>query len=319
MEQSPPDSTETAGKRYRRLRAVLAADVENFGGHVSVNETITLDALLVTRRIAREELAIHGGWLFGMPGDGIFALFESAVSAVQCAMETQARLAAIPQLDMIKLRVGIHLGEVLFQDDLPFGEPLVIAARLESLAEPGGILVSAAVMEAVAPRISVFFLERGVFSLKHSPRRVTTYSVLPPATADDPSISFIKEETLDQTVLTVRPKRLEPGTQPAAPAAPRGEPPALSLPKAAQLVVPNSRPEHETARSGIQDSAAIDEITQILMMHLGPVAPLLVKRFAAKLSDPIDLIRTLAEEIPAGAERTRFVAHARQAIVQLRR
>ncbi|WP_181708246.1 adenylate/guanylate cyclase domain-containing protein [Chthonobacter rhizosphaerae] len=158
----------------------MAADVANFGGLVSVDETSTLEALWVTRRIAREELAIHGGWLFGLPGDGIFALFESAVDAVRCALETQARLAAAPGLDALRLRVGVHLGEVLFQDDLPFGEALVIASRLESLADPGGILVSAAVMEAVAPRISADFTERGVVGLKHSPRRVAIFSVSTP-------------------------------------------------------------------------------------------------------------------------------------------
>ncbi|WP_075216493.1 adenylate/guanylate cyclase domain-containing protein [Mongoliimonas terrestris] len=162
----------------------MAADVANFGGLVSVDETSTLEALWTTRRIAREQLAVHGGWLFGLPGDGIFALFESAVDAVRCALDTQVRLAAAPGLDALRLRVGVHLGEVLFQDDLPFGEALVIAARLESLAEPGGILISSAVMEAVAPRISADFAERGVISLKHSPRRVATFSVAVPR-ADD--------------------------------------------------------------------------------------------------------------------------------------
>ena len=75
------------------------------------------------------------------------------------------------------MRIGVHLGEVLFQDDLPFGESLVIAARLESLAEPGGVLVSSAVMDAVASRISATFEEMGVRSLKHSPRRIATFSV----------------------------------------------------------------------------------------------------------------------------------------------
>ena len=154
MDNLAPDAPQPSGKRVRRLRAVFAADMANFGGLVSVDETNTLDALWATRRIAREELAAHGGWLFGMPGDGLFALFESAVDAVRCALETQARLAAMTKFDAVRLRIGIHLGDVLFQDDLPFGETLVIAARLESLADPGGILVSAAVMEAVAPRIS---------------------------------------------------------------------------------------------------------------------------------------------------------------------
>ena len=168
-------ATPPGAARRRRLRAVFAADAADFGGLVQSDETGTLQDLWRTRRLAREELDANGGWLFGMPGDGIFALFESAVDAVRCALLTQSRLAA--QTNVLRLRIGVHLGEVLFQDDLPFGEALIIAARLESLAEPGGILVSAAVMDAVAPRISATFERCGVKSLKHSTRRITTFSV----------------------------------------------------------------------------------------------------------------------------------------------
>ena len=68
----------------------------------------------------------------------------------------------MPELYAFKMRIGVHLGEVLFQDELPYGEALVIASRLESLAEPGGILVSASVMDAVASRIAATFIESGV-------------------------------------------------------------------------------------------------------------------------------------------------------------
>jgi class 3 adenylate cyclase len=161
----------------RRLRAVFAADVVDFAGHVSASETRTLANLLDTRRIARKALDAHGGWLFGMPGDGIFALFESAVEAVRCAVDTQAGMAAIAGPNALQLRIGIHMGEVLFQDDQPFGEALVIAARLESLAQPGGILVSGAVFDAVSQRSGASFDYCGSRRLKHIPRPVVTYSV----------------------------------------------------------------------------------------------------------------------------------------------
>jgi class 3 adenylate cyclase len=178
--EKAPDAAAPGRERRRRLRAVFAADAANFGGLVSVDETKTLDSLWTTRRIATQELGKHGGWLFGMPGDGIFALFESSVDAVRCALDIQGRLAEQPAATILNLRVGIHLGEVLFQDELPFGEALVIAARLEGLAEPGGILVSQSVMEAVAPRIQAVFVDQGVRSLKHSPRQIKTYTVHPP-------------------------------------------------------------------------------------------------------------------------------------------
>jgi hypothetical protein len=151
--------------------------VVNYGGLIAADETRTIDELQRTRRIACDALHANGGWLFGMPGDGIFALFESAIDAVRCALVTQARLAATSASSKMQLRIGVHLGEVLFQDDQPFGEALVIAARLESLADPGGILVSEAVMQTVASRVAATFEPCGIRSLKHIPRRIATFSV----------------------------------------------------------------------------------------------------------------------------------------------
>jgi hypothetical protein len=169
--------------------------------------------------------------LFGLPGDGIFALFESTVDAVRCALRIQARLAESPKLHAIKLRIGVHLGEVLFQDDLPCGEALVIAARLESLAEPGGILVSASVVDAVAPRIAATFVESGVPTLKHSPRRIETFRVLPPPPPSEPHPA---DALLDRTVAPEFVPPHEPTPRPVlaeASAIPR-------MPKATPLVLP---------------------------------------------------------------------------------
>jgi class 3 adenylate cyclase len=337
MGDSPPDATELSVKRRRRLRAVFAADVANFSGLVSVDETNTMDALWATRRIAREELDSHGGWLFGMPGDGIFALFESAVDAVSCALDTQRRLTATPKLNSLRLRIGVHLGDVLFQEELPFGEALVIAARLESLADPGGILVSAAVMEAVAPRISAAFCERGVFSLKHIPRRVTTFSVSA-TSADTLSETRDVSELLDRTVLSVRPARVEtetpPPPVPPVPAAPiLIEERVVSLPKAAPLVVPPSPNEAPPVRGQgreaprpaaprsdtLQLEACLPELTQVLTRHLGPVAGVLVKRYSADWSDLDELIDALAREIPAETERMQFLNRAHQVVARSRR
>ncbi|QRM27399.1 adenylate/guanylate cyclase domain-containing protein [Microvirga sp. VF16] len=334
MDNLAPDAPQPSGKRIRRLRAVFAADMANFGGLVSVDETNTLDALWATRRIAREELAAHGGWLFGMPGDGIFALFESAVDAVRCALDTQARLTAMTKFDAVRLRIGIHLGDVLFQDDLPFGETLVIAARLESLADPGGILVSAAVMEAVAPRISATFGERGVFDLKHSPRRITTFTVAMPPSATDMNATVSLIEPLDRTVLSVATARMEDRADTPLPSPACPGPQAISLPKAAPLVIPvhpaatsspsddDVAPESLPARSAPLDSTArqacLAELTHTLTTYLGPVAGLLVKRHAANLADLAELVDDLAREIPAKDERLQFLTRAQQIVAQRR-
>jgi class 3 adenylate cyclase len=323
--------------RRRRLRAVFAADIANYGGLMTIDETNTLDALWITRRIAIEELATHGGWLFGLPGDGIFALFESTVDAVRCALCIQSRLSQCPKLYALKLRIGVHLGEVLFQDELPYGEALVIAARLESLAEPGGILISASVMEAVAPRIAATFIENGFPALKHCPRRIETFRVLPPpANEQRPA-----DAPLDRTIAPHRaaPPEPEPQTDPA------GAPKIAPLPKATPLVLPPeiatleqapiatapvvvpSLPAEAPAKSDATteeksikpqaaafDDESLGQIANLLALYLGPVAKMLVRRTAAECADTTQLIRLLAQAIPTEHERVDFLRRTKDTL-----
>jgi class 3 adenylate cyclase len=344
---NPPDSPGPGSPgaiptRRRRLRAVFAADIANFGGLVTIEETRTLDALWATRKLASEELASHGGWLFGLPGDGIFALFESAVDAVRCALRVQARLSESPKMHALKLRIGVHLGDVLFQDELPFGEVLVIASRLESLAEPGGILVSASVMDAVASHIVATFCESGVPRLKHSPRHIETFRVLPPPSASEPRQAAA---LLDRTVAPESASLHGP--------APRAGPDNASaidrLAKATPLVLPTmtlakigspaaAPPSIEPISSKVfssapsetpvtedapvealspratatsLDDASLRRLAQLLTNHLGPMANVLVRRKATESPDAAKLILMLAQAIPTEGERRKFIMQAR--------
>jgi class 3 adenylate cyclase len=318
MGDPPLEKAALEGKRRRRLRAVFAADVANFAGLVSVDETKTLDALWNTRRIATEELATSDGWLFGMPGDGLFALFESAVDAVRCALRTQSRLTAMPSTKALRLRIGVHLGEVLFHDNLPFGEALVIAARLESLAEPGGVLVSSTVKEAVEARISATFSNHAMRELKHIPRLIGTFSVSA-APERDPNATQVAAlhwpRVADHTTVEKHTDAI------SSPVAQMG-----ALPKAASLVLPTDPPLGRPAvdlgpmgapclvDKGEITVAYLAGLTQALMTHLGPVARVLVRRHAANISDPAALIAALVEEIPTEAERREFAARASQVV-----
>ncbi len=221
---SPPiddNTAETQPKRKRRLRAAFAADIANFSGRVSVNETRAFGNLSTVLKIGQEELDRHDGKLIGMPGDGLFALFESAVDAVQCALAIQERLGQETNLGGMKLRIGIHVGDVLFEGDLPFGETLNIAARLESLADPGGILISGTVVDSVSARIQATFEERGVPRLKNIPRRITTYAVHAAERLSDTDLGAPKRPALDSTMHLVG-KKLD---APKAPVQPEPEPP----------------------------------------------------------------------------------------------
>jgi class 3 adenylate cyclase len=185
--------------RRRALRAVFAADVAGFSAQMSVDETQTINALDEVKLIALRQLEEHGGWLFGMPGDGLFALFESAVDAVRCGLAIQKLLALRNDSEAMKLRVGIHLGDVIFHDDAPYGETLNIAARLESAAEPGSILVSSSVMDAVSARVPAIFEDRGVPRLKNIPRQIRTFAVIAPQKQTRPEAPSGEASTLDRT------------------------------------------------------------------------------------------------------------------------
>ncbi|SON57812.1 hypothetical protein HDIA_4271 [Hartmannibacter diazotrophicus] len=248
----------------------MAADVANFGGMVSIDETSTLETIWTMRRIAREELALHGGWLFGLPGDGIFALFESTVDAVRCALETQRRLLSAPQLRTLRLRIGIHLGEVLFHEEQPFGETLVIAARLESQANPGGILISGPVMETVAPRINATFSERGVLALKHSPRRIEAFDILVDVEASNETTAATDElnhtmrAAMRASVQRIAERQIEAGVAGAisgSPAARDTPEPAAPPPRAAEPLK-SPEPEQvpvETPAASVDDVASAEE------------------------------------------------------------
>ena len=295
--------------RRRRLRAVFAADMANFGGMVSIEETRTLDSVWFTRQIATEELAKHGGWLFGLPGDGIFALFESAVDAVRCALQIQTKLRDAPKVHALKLRIGVHLGEVLFQDELPFGETLVMASRLEGLAEPGGILVSAAVLDAVASHIVATFSESGVPGWSTA-RGASKLSECPPLRR---RASRARAELLDRTVAPGPAIARESKTSIAA--ATPDQPHAIPV---AQAPRDEPTPSRAVATSPLLaacvDDASLRQLTLLLTPHIGPMARLLVRRKAADNRDADHLILVLADEIPSEGERRMFVAQARASI-----
>lgn len=330
------------GVPKRRLRAVFACDVANFSGQVSVNETRGLVGLSSVLRIGRDELERHEGDLISTPGDGLFALFESAVNAVNCALAIQERLAH-EQAGSMQLRIGIHLGEVLFDGDVPFGETLNIAARLEGLADAGGILVSGAVADATAARVSATFESRGIPRLKNIPRRIGTFSVraasMPPGLAVDVSGG----DSLDQTMRFSRhaqpaavsidelnvalPKRgaEKPSdtTVPQAVSAPESPRPVASPPQprgpavAAPAKMPDGAPDAPSpapspaaarapADAPLFDEDQLAEITQALAVNLGPVARIIVARNLSTAKSRQGLLAALEASLPYEDEVTAF-------------
>jgi adenylate cyclase len=160
----------------RRLAGILAADVVGYSAMVGKDEPGTLARVRSLRTDLIEPLAAeHGGRLFKTTGDGFLAAFASAVQALRCAITIQERLSVEP--DGLRLRIGVHQGEVVAEGDDLLGDGVIIAARLEPLAEPGGILISARVREDAAGKMALEVDDLGTPELKNIAVKVQAYRV----------------------------------------------------------------------------------------------------------------------------------------------
>ncbi|PYI91522.1 MAG: adenylate/guanylate cyclase domain-containing protein [Verrucomicrobia bacterium] len=168
----------------RHLSAILAADVVGYSRLMGANEAGTLDALKALRsELIDAKIAEHQGRIVKLTGDGILAEFPSVISAVTCAVEMQLGIrdrASITQPDhRIQFRMGVNLGDVIVEGDDIYGDGVNVAARLESIAPPGGIAVSQSVRDSVGNRLDLAFEDRGEQSLKNIEKSVRVYHVLP--------------------------------------------------------------------------------------------------------------------------------------------
>jgi len=164
----------SGGRVERRLAAILAADVAGYSRLMGDDEEGTLAALKAIRReLADPKFAEHRGRVVKTTGDGLLAEFPSVVDAVRCAVEVQR--AMVERGGPIQFRIGVNLGDIIVDDGDIFGDGVNIAARLEGLAEPGGICISARVHEDVVGKVDAAFKDIGEPELKNIGRPVRVY------------------------------------------------------------------------------------------------------------------------------------------------
>ena len=166
----------------RRLAAILAADVVGYSRLMGVDEEGTHARLKAHRReLIDPAIAVRHGHIVKLTGDGALVEFGSVVDAVACAVEIQRRMAEcnveVPEEQRIEFRIGINLGDVIVEADDIYGDGVNIAARLEALAEPGGIYVSDLVHRSVEAKLDVFFDDLGEQRLKNIAKPVHVYRV----------------------------------------------------------------------------------------------------------------------------------------------
>jgi adenylate cyclase len=164
----------------QRLAAILAADVAGYSRLMAADDRATVAALDAGRAVFRDAIGAHGGRVIDMAGDSVLAVFEAATGAAAAALAIQQRinagLQAVPEERRMRFRVGVNLGDVIEKEDgTVYGDGVNIAARLESLAEPGGIAVSASVHAAVQGRLEAEFEDRGEHQVKNIPRPVRAF------------------------------------------------------------------------------------------------------------------------------------------------
>ena len=156
----------------RRLAAILAADVAGYSRLMGANEEGTLAQLKSVRKaLVDPTIAAHRGRIVKTTGDGMLVEFASAVDAVRNAVEIQRSMAeqntAVPQDQRIEFRIGIHVGDIIFDDNDIFGDGVNIAARLEGIAEPGGVCMSDDAYRQVRGKVEIACDDMGQQSLKN--------------------------------------------------------------------------------------------------------------------------------------------------------
>lgn len=171
----------SSNKIARRLAAILAADVAGYSRLTSIDEEGTAKMLLEHRSVTDALIENFGGRIANTAGDSIIAEFASSVEAVRCAVEIQeairTRNLSVPSSSQVQFRIGINVGDVILQDGDLLGDSVNVAARLESLAEPGGICLSGEVHDQIQGKLSLGFRAMGTKRLRNIERPVRAYNV----------------------------------------------------------------------------------------------------------------------------------------------
>jgi adenylate cyclase len=184
--------TDQEAKTRRRLAAIMATDVVGYSKLMQSDETAALAALTEVRNATQQQIELHQGRIANTAGDSVLAEFGSAVEAVGCAMALQGQLTSQEGKDL-QLRIGVHLGDVVDKAGDLFGSAVNIAARLEGIAQPGSVVVSAAVRDAIAGKLAASFSDLGPQALKNIEEPLRAYALSPRTGSLSSGVSRIGE------------------------------------------------------------------------------------------------------------------------------
>src|SRR5881296_2727171 len=197
----------------RKLTAILSADVKGYSRLMGVDEEATVCTLTAYREVMATLIRQHRGRVVDSPGDNLLAEFASAVDAVQCAVEIQqdlkVRNAELPDSRKMEFRIGINVGDVIVEGERLYGDGVNIAARLEALAEAGGICISGTVHEQVKHKLALHYEDLGEQVVKNIAEPVRVWR----AVMDDAATALAEQVVLrqapherEQAAVTLSPK-----------------------------------------------------------------------------------------------------------------
>ena len=290
------DSPTPAGSASakRKLAAILHADVVGYSRLMGEDESGTHARLMAYRAVIDEIIAGHDGRVVGTAGDAVLADFPSVVEALSAAVEMQAALAernaALPPDRKLELRIGINLGDVIVDGGDLFGDGVNVAARVESLADPGGIAISGAVHDQVRGKIDLAFHDRGAHDVKNIAEPVRVFAVGPagqgppqsarrrrPAVAALAAVAAIAIVAAGATLYWLRGPGGLPGSPPDAPAQDDPAVVAATSPgKPTIAVLPFEDRSGETVQGYFSDG-----VTEDVIADLGRFSNLLVLSWSA--------------------------------------
>ena len=181
----------------RKLTTIFCADAVQYGALMAANEDETLARLSEYRAVMNDQFARYEGREINTWGDAIIAEFDSVVGAVRCAVEIQTALNSrnemLPKNRKLQFRIGINLGDVIHQGDNIYGDGVNVASRLESMADPGGIMVSKSVHDFAARQLAVGFDFGGSHAAKQGEQPIEAYKVRLGSSNQGPSIDEPEE------------------------------------------------------------------------------------------------------------------------------
>jgi predicted ATPase/class 3 adenylate cyclase len=217
----------------QRLAAIMAVDVAGYSRLMGADESATVMALDAARAVFTTRIESSRGRVVDMAGDSVLAVFETATGAVSTALAIQNELRGLavdlPEERRMLFRIGVHLGEVIEKGDgTVYGDGVNIAARLEGLAEPGGIVISDSVRTAVKGKVDASFLDQGEQAIKNIPDPLRAFKVISGSQA--PTVSrFVEGESSSESMCDSAhsPAAAVPEPPGPRPFAPPGAPPAL--------------------------------------------------------------------------------------------